>query len=79
MTHSTISNDELVDTRAAAAMLGISPTTLEIWRSRGAGDQPEYVRVGARSVRYSRAVLAAWIEARRQPRPRRATRQKRGD
>jgi predicted DNA-binding transcriptional regulator AlpA len=79
MTISTISNDELVDTKAAAALLGISPTTLEIWRSRQARQQPAYVKVGARSVRYSRAVLAAWIEARRQPRPRRATRQKRSD
>lgn len=76
MTISTINDDELVDTKAAAALLGISPTTLEIWRSRRAGQQPEYVRVGARSIRYSRAALAAWIEARRQPRPRRATRQR---
>lgn len=68
--------DELVNTRQAAAILGLSPTTLEVWRSRKAQHQPGYVRVGARSVRYSRAVLAEWIEARRQPRPRRASRQR---
>lgn len=69
-------DDELVDTRQAAAILAISPTTLEIWRSRQARHQPEYVRVGPRSIRYSRAALAAWIEAHRQPQPRRATRQR---
>jgi predicted DNA-binding transcriptional regulator AlpA len=76
MPTTTNDTDELLDTRQAAALLAISPTTLEIWRSRQAQHQPAYVKVGARSIRYSRAVLAEWIEARRQPQPTRATRRR---
>jgi predicted DNA-binding transcriptional regulator AlpA len=58
-------DDALIDTRQAAAVLGISPTTLEIWRSTRVRDQPAFVRVGRR-VRYERQALAAWIDSRRE-------------
>ena len=58
-------DESLIDTRQAAAVLGISPTTLEIWRSTRAKDQPAFVRVGRR-VRYERQALAAWIDSRRE-------------
>jgi hypothetical protein len=43
-----------LDTKAAAALLGVSPKTLEAWRARGAG--PPYTRAG-RLVRYRREDL----------------------
>ncbi|HKB59833.1 MAG TPA: helix-turn-helix domain-containing protein [Gallionellaceae bacterium] len=36
----------MLNTRDAAAFLGGSPTTLEIWRIRGSG--PRFVKIGAR-------------------------------
>lgn len=48
----------LVDTASAAAMLGLSPRTLEGMRARGGG--PPYVRVSARCVRYRVTDLEAW-------------------
>jgi predicted DNA-binding transcriptional regulator AlpA len=58
-------DDTLIDTRQAAAVLGISPTTLEIWRSTRVKDQPAFVRVGRR-VKYERQALAAWIDRHRE-------------
>lgn len=58
-------DDTLIDTEAAASILGISPVTLTIWRCQGERDQPAFVRVGRRAVRYSRAELARWIDSRR--------------
>ena len=42
----------------AAAVLGVSPRTLESWRTRGGGCP--FVKIGTRSVRYPRGVLLAW-------------------
>lgn len=53
---------EMLDEREAAAMLGVSPGTLSVWRSTGRYNLP-FVKVGAR-VRYRRADLQAWLEKR---------------
>lgn len=72
MTNAGSHTEALLDTKAAAAVLGLSPTTLAIWRCRDDRDQPSYVRVGARSVRYSPSELARWVASREQrPRGRR--------
>jgi excisionase family DNA binding protein len=48
--------------RQAARYLGVSDATLRLWRSGGKG--PKYFRAGEKLVRYRRADLDAWIEAR---------------
>jgi predicted site-specific integrase-resolvase len=53
---------EYVDTRRAAAHLGIKFHTMNCWRSRGEG--PPFCRIGGR-VRYRIADLDAWAERRR--------------
>ena len=40
---------------------GLSPVTLQTWRSRG--DGPPFLKVG-RLVRYRRSDLDAWLESR---------------
>ena len=52
-----LTNDE------AAALLGIKPNTLEIWRCKGKG--PRFIKLGFEkqsSIRYRRADVAEWIE-----------------
>lgn len=56
--------EHLIDTKAAAAMLGIAPTTLETWRALGR-PAPAFVKVGKRAVRYAVADVVAFIEANR--------------
>lgn len=51
-----------LDTKAAAAKLGVQPHTLEIWRSTGRYGVP-YTKTG-RLVRYSSRKLDEWIAAR---------------
>lgn len=51
-----------LDTARAAAFLGMAPTTLEIWRSRGGG--PVYYKIGHRCF-YRYEDLEAFAEARR--------------
>ena len=51
-----------LDTRAAAAHLGLSPRTLDRYRVSGEG--PEFYKLGTR-VRYRLADLEAWAESRR--------------
>lgn len=50
-----------LDTQAAAEHLGMSPNTLSRWR--WTGDGPPFRKMG-RSVRYARADLDTWAEAR---------------
>jgi predicted DNA-binding transcriptional regulator AlpA len=54
--------DHLIDERMAADVLCYSVRALQNWRYRGGG--PQYVKVSARSVRYRRRDLLAWINAR---------------
>lgn len=51
----------LMTTSEAADYLASTKTTLEQWRARN--DGPPFVKMG-RSVRYRRADLDQWIEAR---------------
>ncbi len=53
---------ELLDERAAAALLDVCPGTLSVWRSTGRYSLP-FLKVG-RKVRYRRADLASWLESR---------------
>lgn len=52
---------DLLTEKEASALLGLSPITLSNWR--GAGKGPRYRKLGARSVRYMRADVEAFIEA----------------
>ena len=54
-------SSSLLDTRAAAEYLCLSPRTLEKWRSTGVG--PAYCRIGG-GVRYRVADLDAFVAAR---------------
>lgn len=55
---------KLLTNSEAATMLGLKPTTLEIWRTRGKG--PKFIKLGVSKqapIRYSEAVIIAWIES----------------
>ena len=53
---------ELIDEKPAAEFLDVAPRTLQKWRQTG--DGPEFVRLSARCIRYTRALLRAYAEAR---------------
>ncbi len=53
---------DLLDDKAAADLLGVSPGTLSVWRSTGRYNLV-FIKVG-RKVRYRRADLLAWLESR---------------
>jgi len=53
---------ELLDDKAAAALLDVTPGTLSVWRSTGRYVLP-FLKVG-RKVRYRRVDLLAWLEKR---------------
>jgi predicted DNA-binding transcriptional regulator AlpA len=52
--------DPYLKTDQAAAILQLSPKTLEQWRHEGRG--PRFYRRSHRCVRYSLADLQAWLE-----------------
>lgn len=57
--------DDLLTTEQAAALLGIRPNTLEIWRCKGKKG-PAFVKLGnhpSSPIRYQRSSVMAWIEA----------------
>lgn len=56
------SSAELLDDKAAAALLDVSPGTLSVWRSTGRYALP-FLKIG-RKVRYRRSALEAWMAAR---------------
>ena len=58
----TILDDQLLDTKQAASLLGMSVAFLE--RDRWAGAKIPFVKVGERAVRYRRADLDAFIAGR---------------
>lgn len=62
MTTSTPDATKLLNTAAAAELLGVTPGTLEVWRSTKRYAIP-YIRVG-RLIRYQRAALDAWLLSR---------------
>jgi phage terminase Nu1 subunit (DNA packaging protein) len=51
--------ETLLNTKEAAALLGVQPRTLEAWRCKGGG--PVFVKVGASCVRYRPADLDGFI------------------
>lgn len=54
--------NDLLDNEQTAALLGIKPNTLEIWRCKSKG--PEFVKMGntpQAPVRYRRSALADWL------------------
>ena len=58
----TITHGDLVKEGEAACILCQSVRTLQKWRVTGSG--PAYFKIGS-SVRYSRAEIVAWCNARR--------------
>ena len=55
-------HDDLLDNEQTAALLGIKPNTLEIWRCKGRG--PEFVKMGDAAqapVRYRRSAITDWL------------------
>ena len=54
--------DRLINEREAAQYLSYTVRALQNWRVRGGG--PIYVKVSARSIRYRRRDLVAWVESR---------------
>ena len=48
--------------RQAAHYIGVSDAALRLWRSEGRG--PRFFRAGQKLIRYRRADLDLWIEAR---------------
>lgn len=57
--------DRLLTTKEAAAVLGLSPRTLEGLRRRGGG--PPFVVLSRNAVRYRQGDLRAWVESRTAP------------
>jgi excisionase family DNA binding protein len=56
----TVSADVLT-TKAAARMLGVSPATLEMWRWKKRG--PAYAKPGGKKVVYRRSELERYLQA----------------
>ncbi len=54
--------DSMIDEKRAANFLGYSVRALQNWRVRGGG--PDFAKISARSIRYRRRDLIAWVEAR---------------
>jgi hypothetical protein len=54
--------DDLLDNEQTAALLGIRPNTLEIWRHKGKG--PKFLKLGdtpQAPVRYLRSQVTEWL------------------
>jgi predicted DNA-binding transcriptional regulator AlpA len=56
--------DEYLTTRQVAELTGLSVQFFEMGRSRDAGDQPPYCRVGRRIV-YRRSDVEQWLASRK--------------
>ncbi len=55
-------NDQALDTRGAAKVLGISASTLN--KARMTGDSPPYYKIGGRVV-YRLPEIKAWLDTKR--------------
>lgn len=53
-----------IDEKKAAAYLGISPRTLQGYRTKGGG--PEFVKISHKVVRYKVSDLIKWTNSKRQ-------------
>lgn len=59
----TVNLNDLLDNEQTAALLGIKPNTLEIWRHKGKG--PRFCKLGRAKqapVQYQRTEVASWLE-----------------
>ncbi len=54
--------DRLLNEQDAANFLSYTTRALQNWRVRGGG--PKYIKVSARSIRYRRRDLIAWVDER---------------
>tara|TARA_R110000868_G_scaffold37022_2_gene130969 strand:- start:65 stop:307 length:243 start_codon:yes stop_codon:yes gene_type:complete len=54
--------DRLMNEHEAAEFLSYTTRALQNWRVRGGG--PNYIKVSARSIRYRRRDLIAWVDER---------------
>ena len=54
--------DRLMNENEAAEFLSYTTRALQNWRVRGGG--PHYIKVSARSIRYRKRDLIAWVEER---------------
>lgn len=52
---------ELINTKAVAELLGLSPVTLRLWRTLGKG--PQFVKCEG-AIRYRASDLEAWLDSR---------------
>lgn len=59
--HPPVVPDALMDTKSAAAFMGLAPLTLVDWRTKRVG--PNWIKVGA-ACRYRRRDLEAWLDSR---------------
>jgi predicted DNA-binding transcriptional regulator AlpA len=50
---------QLLDERAVAGLLGLSPATMRNWRVKGLG--PNFQRLSARAIRYRLCDVEAWL------------------
>lgn len=60
----TVELDDLLSNEQTAAILGLKPNTLEIWRCKGKG--PAFIKLGAHPsspIRYQRSRVMAWLDA----------------
>ena len=55
-------DDELLPPEAVALWLGLSRSTLAIWRHKSKG--PAWVALGKRRIRYRRRAVLDWLDAR---------------
>ncbi len=61
----TIHKNDLLTNEQAAALIGIKPTTLEIWRIKG--KSPPFLKLGTSKqapVRYQPSAVADWLNQR---------------
>ncbi len=64
--HQSALQSRLLDTVQTAALLGISPNTLKLWRHKGRG--PAFIKLGnspQSGVAYDEADVRAFIDSRR--------------
>lgn len=57
-----LTTSKLLTNTEAATILGLKPTTLEIWRTRGKG--PKFVKLGHSKqspIRYLESEIIAWL------------------
>jgi predicted DNA-binding transcriptional regulator AlpA len=58
-----IEDDDLITTKEAAAMLHMSPATLDTWRCRGKRDLP-FIKLSAKIIRYRVGDVREFIKSR---------------